>query len=404
MEFESGSGFLLLTLGAIFVSASLVRNVCHRLGLPSSVGFIVLGLLIGAVLRPIVGFGSPVFNGAFAALAQLSVVVLLFRVGLRSHTSALLEKLPDASMIWIGNALGSAAVGFLVAFYALGWTFETSLAIGTAFSATSIAVSLAVWDELGLADSPTGAMLLDVADLDDLSAAVLLAVLIGTLPAMLNGDGDLWLKVGTSTVMTLIKLVTFIVGCYLFAFYVEKGFTEFNQRMSDSAASLSISILGAGLAIAAVADYLGFSIAIGALFAGLAFSRDPEAVREEGNFNYLYEFLAPFFFIHIGMQTDLSVLFDALDVGIVLFIAAVASKLVFTYLPAVRTMPRRDALNLSISMVPRAEIALVVIYECRVIDSRIIPPDVFAGMVLVALATSILSPIALKPLLRRGSG
>jgi Kef-type K+ transport system membrane component KefB len=62
-------------------------------------------------------------------------------------------------------------------------------------------------------------------------------------------------------------------------------------------------------------------------------------------------------------------------------------------------MNKRDAVNLGVSMVPRAEIALVVIYECQAIDERIVPPEMFAGMVLVSLVTSIISPIALRRIL-----
>ena len=401
MEIESSSGLLLIALGAILIAGPAVKSACHWLGVPTSVGFIGLGLVLGAFLRPLEGSSSPVFTGTFSALAQLGVVALLFRVGLRSHTSALLKKLPDASMIWIGNAFGSAAVGFLVSLYILGWSLETSLVIGTAFSATSIAVSMAVWDELGLTGSDTGATLIDVAELDDLSAAVLLAVLLGTLPALLNGDSDIWLRAGSSSILVLIKLAAFVVGCYLFAHFLEEGFTDFNRRMSDTAASLTISILGVGLAIAGFADYLGFSVAIGALFAGLAFSRDPDAVRTDGSFTYLYEFLTPFFFIHIGMQIDLAVLAGAVDIGAILFVAAALSKLVFTYAPAILSMPSRDALVLGVSMIPRAEIALVVIYECAAIDSRIVTSEVFAGMVLVSLATSVVAPVALRWILGR---
>ena len=148
--------------------------------------------------------------------------------------------------------------------------------------------------------------------------------------------------------------------------------------------------------IAAIAGYLGFSIAIGALFAGLAFSRDPEAVATDGGFTYFHDLLTPFFFIHIGMQTDISLLAGAIDVGLVLFIAAALSKLVFTAVPALLSMPPGDALKLGVSMIPRAEIALVVIYECRAIDDSIVSPEVFAGMVLVSLGTCIVSPIVLR--------
>ena len=65
-------------------------------------------------------------------------------------------------------------------------------------------------------------------------------------------------------------------------------------------------------------------------------------------------------------------------------------------------MPRQAAANLGVSMVPRAEIALVVLYECRVIDPRIVPSEVFAGMVLVCLLSSVFAPILLRRMLDTG--
>ncbi|XOV84011.1 MAG: cation:proton antiporter [bacterium] len=389
---------LMFVLGAIFVLNPLTGHLCRKLGVPVSVGYILLGLLLGALLRQF-EMHSEAFDNVFAALASLGVVALLFRVGLRSHISALLEKLPAASLIWIVNVTGSLLVGFVVAHVLLSWSIETSVIIAVAFSATSVAVSVAVWDEAGKLASGEGQMLVDVAELDDLSAAVLLAVLIGVLPAMLSGDDALWFHVGTASLTILVKLALFIAGCYLFAFFLEKRFTTFNARLSASESVMTISILGAGLAIAALADVLGFSLAIGALFAGLAFSRDPDAVRTDGRFSYIYDLLTPFFFIHIGMQTDLGALLTALDIGFVLFIAAAAVKVVSTALPALVSMNRTHALMLGVSMVPRAEIALVVMYTCRAIDPTLVPDDVFASMVLVCLASCIVAPIMLRRML-----
>jgi Kef-type K+ transport system membrane component KefB len=123
-------------------------------------------------------------------------------------------------------------------------------------------------------------------------------------------------------------------------------------------------------------------------------------VRTDGSFSYFYDFLTPFFFIHIGMQTDIGTLARALDTGFVLFVAAALAKLVFTGLPALLSMPRRDALTLGVSMIPRAEIALVVLYACQTVDPSVVPDEVFAGMVLASLITCIVSPLVTRRLLR----
>jgi Kef-type K+ transport system membrane component KefB len=63
-------------------------------------------------------------------------------------------------------------------------------------------------------------------------------------------------------------------------------------------------------------------MAIGTLFAGLAFSRHPEAVHSDAKFAYFYELFTPFFFINIGMQVDPAALVTALGLGMTLFVAA----------------------------------------------------------------------------------
>jgi len=391
---------LLITLGVVLVLNPVVKHLMSRLGLPAPVGYIALGFLISALDKQL-AFIDATFAYVFSVLAQLGVVALLFRVGLRSHLKALIAKLPDASLIWLGDVAANLVIGFVLARYALGLSLETALAIATAFSATSVAVSVAVWDELKLLNSGRGTLLLDVAELDDLSGVLLLTILVAILPVLQTGDGDL-LGAATSTAgMTLLKLAGFIVICYLFSRYAEENFTRFNRRFGGDGNALVITILGTGLAISAFAELLGFSVAIGALFAGLAFSRDPAVVHSEGRFSFFYEFFAPLFFINIGMQVDPATFVVAAELGLVLFAAAAAAKLIGVTTPALLLMPRSDALVLGVSMIPRAEIALLVIYQCTQINADIVPPEIFAAVVVASILTSTLAPLLTRWLLVR---
>ncbi len=391
---------ILIALAIVFIVGAPLAAVCRQIGIPASVGSIGLGLILGTLMN---GASVPQsqIGPVFEALANLGIVALLFRVGLRSHTSVLLRKLPEASAIWLISVAISLIAGYAVARHALLWPVATSLVVATAFSATSVAVSAAVWDEAKMLQSDQGQLLIDVAELDDLSAAVLLALLLGLLPAFANEGQIAWPEVAASASIIVTKLAMFVVGCYVFAHFVERHFTHYVCTLSESKSAPTIAILGAGLLIAAAADALGFSLAIGALFAGLAFSRDPEAVRTDGQFTYIYDLLTPFFFVHIGMQTDILAFAGSLDVALILLVVAVLAKIIGTLLPAVFTMNRHDALALSLSMVPRAEIALVVMYACREINSAVVSEEVFASMVLMSLATCVVAPIALRHQLNR---
>jgi Kef-type K+ transport system membrane component KefB len=63
-------------------------------------------------------------------------------------------------------------------------------------------------------------------------------------------------------------------------------------------------------------------------------------------------------------------------------------------------MNKTNALLLGLSMIPRAEIALVVVYQCSKLDVALVSDQVFAAMVVVSLATSVLSPLLLRQMLR----
>jgi len=391
----AGENALLITLGLILILSPLLKNVFRRLGTPALVGYILLGFLV-SIFDARWAFITSAFGNTFEVLGQLGVVALLFRVGLRSHTSALLAKLPDASLVWVGDVLTNLAVGFLISRYVFDLPFETALIIATAFSATSVGVAVAVWDEAGKLSTTRGQLMLDVAELDDLSGVLLLAVVLAVVPVLQLGDGGLLREVGVTTSAVLLKLSLFITGCYLFAHYLEADFTRVSRKLGGSALALTISILGAGICIATLAGYLGFTLAVGALFAGLAFSRDPDAVRSDANFSYFYEFLTPFFFINIGMQMDPGAFFDSLSLGLILFLAAALAKFAGVALPAMLLMSRRHAITLGISMIPRAEIALVILNQCRQLGDNLISAKVFSGMILVSLISSVVAPILLR--------
>lgn len=50
-------------------------------------------------------------------------------------------------------------------------------------------------------------------------------------------------------------------------------------------------------------------------------------------------------------------------------------------------------------MVPRAEIAMVVVYQCHQLGEDIVPDKVFVAMVLMAVMTSVIAPVILRFLL-----
>jgi Kef-type K+ transport system membrane component KefB len=387
---------LLMTLiGAATVLAALASTLFKRLGLPALVAY----MLMGFGLRVADGYWPVLLEPvewSLALLADLGLVALLFHTGLNSNLQSLLAKLPTASPIWISDIVLSALLGYVASRYGLGLELIPSLAIATALTATSVGVSVNPWQEADKLNSEPGKLLIDVAELDDISGIALMVVLFAILPVLQGGSGNLWLAAGGAAGFFFVKFLLFIVFCYVFAHFVEPYVSALYRRLAPPLERI-ISVIGLGFLIAALAGWLGFSLAIGALFAGLAFSRDPEAVKADKAFRSLYIFFIPFFFIGIGLSIDPQALGSGLQLGGLLLIAAILGKLLGAGLATRVFMDNHSALLIGLSMVPRAEIAMVIMDQAH--RQGAVNETIYAAMVVVSAGTCLLAPVLLRPLL-----
>jgi len=390
---------LLIILGFMLIAIPVVKATLEKAGIPALVGFLGLGFFTRLIDHSF-PFITSNLQQVIAFLAHIGIFMLLFQVGLKSNIKGLIKKLPDASLIWLGDVVVNFSLGYLAARYLIHLPLISSLVIATALTATSVAVSIVVWQEKNKINTARGQLLIDVAELDDLSGILILVALLAIIPVLQSGDGNILSILGTTISIMIAKLILFIGFCYWFSHYLEQSFTQFNLQWVDSRIGLTISILGVGLAIAAFAGYVGFSMAIGALFAGLAFSRDHLAVKSNTRIMTLYEFFVPFFFIHIGMEVDPNAIFQSLDLAILITLIAVIGKVAGVGLPALIHSNRQNALLLGISMVPRAEIAMLIVFQASLLDKNIISSELYAAMVLVAVLTSVTSPIILRKLIK----
>ncbi len=377
-------------IGLLIVAAIFLRDVLAKFQIPPIVGYVILGFLVRAIDNN-VDIISEHGLAILEFLAGVGVFVILFRVGLDSDLHGLKEKLPDAVPIWIGNVVLSAVPAGALAYWVFGLGVVPSLFTAIALSATSVTIGAGVWSDAGALKTPLGDTFLDVAELDDLSAIILMAFMIALTPVILSGNnGALLSTLGGVTLIIAAKAVFFGVMCYLIARFATKPLSHHLVKMPPTNAS--VLVLGIGIAIAGVAGILGFSVAIGAFFAGLIFSRDPETVRLETLFEPLHTFFAPFFFIHIGFAIDPSALGSAWGIGLALLGVAIVGKLVGAGLPALPIFGTAGATVIAVSMVPRAEMALVIMQEGSVFGAEAVPPQLLAAIAVVSLATCVVFP------------
>jgi Kef-type K+ transport system membrane component KefB len=387
-----------LLVGVLIVLSILSKAALEQFNLPDLLGYLLLGVGLH-VADSAWTLLTPRGRELLAFLAAFGVVALLFRIGLECHLEHLLRRLSGATVIWIVNVLVSLAAVLGATLGLLDWPLLPSLFATVALTATGVGVSVRVWRSTDHLGSAKGALMLDVAELDDLSGLVLLALLAALTPQFQAGvSTDLLGPMVLTLGYTLGKMALLVLGGFLFAHYLEFPLTH---RLYDlqPRADMMISVLGIGLVVAGLTALFGFSAAIGGFFAGLIFSRDPLSVKIDASFDSLHDLLVPFFFIYVGFRIDLSILFGNLGPVLLLFAAAVVGKGLGSFLPVRNRLRPSSALAFAIALVPRSEITLLVMQ--RGLDLGIVSQEAFGVVVAVVALTMVAVPLALRLILPR---
>ena len=389
------SAHSLLLVGVLMIATLLIRGALIQRFVPLLVVYIGLGTALGWLNTqvPLIDPGS---QHTLALLAETGLVLLVFKVGLESDLNGLLKQLPNASWIWLWNVLFSGVFGFAAAYYLVDFSLLTSIFVAVALTATSLGVTVTIWQDARQLTSARGNLFVDVAELDDISSIVLMAILVALAPLLASGQGVAIGDVGLTLVRVLVTLTLFATACWVFSVYLEKRLTQFVER-HETRHEPMVLMLSIGFIIAALAEVSGLSLAVGAFLAGLAFSRDTAAAKERVVFNGLYRVFTPFFFIGLGLHIDLTAFSTALWPGLVLLAAAITGKVVGTSLPAYRRLGGYGALLIGVSMIPRAEIAMVIMQKALKAGAD---PAAFTAMMVVTVGTVLITSLTLPWLMR----
>ena len=397
-ETAQNYGMLMLILGTVTILSIPMQKLLGRASLPGMIGFIGIGLIIAMVddrLRIL----TPFIFEQVEVLAQLGIIALLFRFGIESSLDQLLGQLQRAIKVWLSDAVFPPLLVFALIWFWPGLGAVPALLVAIAASATSVGVSVTAWENANALDTPEAALMLDVAELDDLSAVILLGIVFAITPHLHAGEQTIVAgEVLAAVAIQVIKIAAFCGICFVFSRQVEerlsKVFVGLDKRVGPFAFAAGTVFL-----IAALAEKLGFSMAIGALFAGLAFSRDAEERQIDRAFGYFLTVFAPFFFVSIGLSVALDGISAALPLAFALLAALIAGKLLGAGLAAWAVAGRRAGLLIGASMIPRAEIYLIVMLHGLTLGSWAMPQQLYTAAVLASIGTCLIGPLATGRLL-----
>ena len=398
---------LFIAIALIIGAAKLFGDLFDRLGLPSVLGELTAGILLGNLhLSGWHGLDFIATDGHLGSLAELGVVLLLFQVGLESN----LHQMARVG----GTAFSVATIGVIVPM-ALGYGLHAALVpdvswhvhlfIGAVLSATSVGITARVFKDLGRIDSPTGRVVLGAAVIDDVLGLVVLAVVAGVVKGAQTGTPIDLLGI----TLIVIKAVGFLGAAIIFGRPVSRHLYRAAGALRVRGVLLAAT-LAFCFAVAYLANLVGLAPIVGAFAAGLVLDelvyRDL-ATREdrplETQIAPLGELLTPIFFVMTGAQVDLAAFanLDALALAGALTAAAVIGKQACALVANAKGV---DRLSVGLGMIPRGEVGLIFAATGSrlFLDGHaVIGATTYAAIVLMVMFTSIVTPPLLAWSLRR---
>jgi len=363
----------------IFGAAKILAEICERLGQPGIIGEILAGVIIGPSL---LNWVQP--DPILAALAQIGVMFLLFRVGLEARGSELLRVGGTALLVAILGVAIPFGVGCAVmASVRASWI--ESFFIGASLVATSVGVTARVLATRGLVQERASQVIVAAAVIDDVLGLLVLAFVSSVAEHRLNVPR----LVGSTVLAAGFTVVIAKFGTRTLRHVVPR--VEQQLRTGETQFNIALIVLF-GLSVLAL--WIGIAAIVGAFLAGMALSETVKP-RVHDMAQGATELLVPFFLAGIGLNLDMAVFRDrgTILLSIVVVIAAVLSKLAGCGLGAWH-LGWKDMMRIGVGMVPRGEVGMVVAQLG--LSLGVINSAVYAIVVFMTVVTTMAAPPMLK--------
>jgi CPA2 family monovalent cation:H+ antiporter-2 len=310
---------LLINIAMALVAAFIGGVIARRLKLPTIVGYLLAGIVIGPFTPGFVGDVETI-----SQLAELGVIFLMFGVGL--HFS--FKDLWKVRSIAIPGAVVQMTTATILG-YALsqtwGWQPAAGIVLGLAVSIASTVVLLRGLMDNGLLNTPHGQAAVGWLVLEDLATVLILILMPGLSNASTGFD---WGMLG----LTLLKAAAFVlVVLFIGMRLIPWLLLRIAYTRSRELFILAVLVISLGTALGA-AEVFGVSLALGAFVAGVVVSESPLSHQVGADALPFREAFAVLFFVSIGMLVNPAYLFENIGAVLVLTVLIVIGKPLITLL------------------------------------------------------------------------
>jgi Kef-type K+ transport system membrane component KefB len=389
---SSYTSLLIIILLATFVP--LVLKKLNRIAVPSVVGEILAGVIIGKSGLDIVHGGTEldfIYSFGFAFLMFLSGLEVDFSL-LRNTQTDCKYRIIDkpifvAIMIFLGTLIMSYGFAYLLVSYGM---VKDQLLMTLILSTTSLGIVVPILKEKGIIGQRYGQTILMASLIADFATMVMITILIGV-----RTEGD-----STSIFLVIILFIAFFL-----IYNLGKKYLDYDLINELANTTAQIKVRGSFVLILifiTLANAIGMEIILGAFLAGVIVSLldDKEASDLYMKLDAIgFGFFVPIFFIMVGVSFDLKAVMGNPRIWIfvpILIIMLYLVKMIPSLLLA-RMYPLRKTIAAGFLLSSR--LSLIIAASAVGLEMGLIKPDTNSAIILVALITCTFSPMIFNRML-----
>lgn len=380
---------LITTLATALGIALIMGFIAIKLKLPTLVGYLVAGIILGPFTP---GF---VANAEIAAeFAEMGIMLLMFGVGLHFSMDNLLETrkiaLPGALIQIVIATLLGAGVGLL-----WGWTLGTALVFGLALSVASTVVLIRALESEGLLGSINGQIAIGWLIVEDI-AMIIVLVFLPLMAACCGGETtgteeSFWVLLG----INLIKISSFVLIMLLIGRRIlPKILWHIIRTGSRELFTLCVITVAVSIAFGA-SKLFGISLALGAFFAGMIIRESKFSRRAAEESLPFRDAFAVLFFVSVGMLFNPYIFVEQpLKVLAVVGIIVVGKSIAATTLVLAFRYPVNIALTVSASLAQIGEFSFIL--AGLGVQLKLLPVEAQELILAGALISMAINPLVFK--------
>ena len=377
----------LIDIALILLTTKVFGMITKRLQMPQVVGALIAGLVMGPAMLNIIH--STEF---LSQVSELGVIVMMFTAGLGTSLNDLKQTGKAGFLVALCGVIVPLIGGTILSLFFNTSTdpnaFIQNVFIGVVLTATSVSITVEALKEMGKLNTVVGNTILAAALIDDVLGLIAL-----TIVTSIGGSAD------ANLLVVLLKIVAFFVLVVVVGIVVKRAMDWYiaNVHSTDLQRYPIFAFILCLILSFCAEEFFGVADITGAFAAGLIISTTSKAKYIELKFAPLsYLLLTPIFFASIGLKVELPEMNATIVIfSILLVVVAVLTKWIGCGLGAkLCGLKGHQCEQIGVGMVCRGEVALIVADKGAALG---LMPEVFFGPVIImVVATTILTPILLK--------